>query len=493
MIAGVNPIQGGISMLWKMGAVALVAFGLLTAGASAATIKVTTTTDELNADGDCSLREAVQSANTNTGVDECAKGQGSKRDTIKLKAEDYDTLTSTDEDSNANGDFDVTGGGPVTVLGRGRDNTAIIDGTDEDRLFDVVDGDADLTLDALRVSSGDVTPLPFAEARGGNVRAIEGKLTIRNSEVTGGDANIGGGVVGQNDARVNISNSLFDSNDATGAGGSLALESTSKSTVKRTTFQLSEVDSAAESVEGGIIAAAGDKLTILDSTLQGSVATATGGAHAAFGGAIWINGNVTVKRSLIQGNSTSAGEDGVGEHGGGIFVAAGDLKVVNSTLFNNTAGIGIDNDGDGGGVFVFNGSAELSHVTMDANNAGDLGDALGALNGTLLFRQSLIEDSDDVCDGTPIFSGGFNVTEEDDAGCDFVPSDAPDALTGLGSVSDNGGPTDTIPISAASLAKNRVPKGVCKEHTGFEDQRKFVRPKGKKCDAGAFELGAKKK
>jgi len=31
----------------------------------AATIAVTTTSDELNADGDCSLREAVRAANTN--------------------------------------------------------------------------------------------------------------------------------------------------------------------------------------------------------------------------------------------------------------------------------------------------------------------------------------------------------------------------------------------------------------------------------------------
>ena len=33
--------------------------------AAAATITVSTLADELNADGDCSLREAVQAANTN--------------------------------------------------------------------------------------------------------------------------------------------------------------------------------------------------------------------------------------------------------------------------------------------------------------------------------------------------------------------------------------------------------------------------------------------
>ena len=47
------------------------AVGAPAAPASAATIAVTTTTDELNADGDCSLREAIRAANSNTAVDAC--------------------------------------------------------------------------------------------------------------------------------------------------------------------------------------------------------------------------------------------------------------------------------------------------------------------------------------------------------------------------------------------------------------------------------------
>ena len=37
----------------------------------AANLTVTTTDDELNSDGDCSLREAIQAANTHTAVDAC--------------------------------------------------------------------------------------------------------------------------------------------------------------------------------------------------------------------------------------------------------------------------------------------------------------------------------------------------------------------------------------------------------------------------------------
>src|SRR5919108_5621120 len=133
-IAAVNSTRGGIRMFWKMGALTVLALALFAAGASAATIKVDVTTDELNDDGDCSLREAVEAARLNDAISGCEKGQGgTKRDTIKLQAADYTNgVSSTNEAQNANGDFDITGGGPVTILGKGSQNTDIDDGTDED-------------------------------------------------------------------------------------------------------------------------------------------------------------------------------------------------------------------------------------------------------------------------------------------------------------------------------------------------------------------------
>ncbi len=60
--------------------------------AYAATITVTTTDDELNVDGDCSLREAIQAANSDAAVDACTAGSGA--DVIELPAGAY-TLTVT--------------------------------------------------------------------------------------------------------------------------------------------------------------------------------------------------------------------------------------------------------------------------------------------------------------------------------------------------------------------------------------------------------------
>ena len=68
--------------------IVVLAPGLMAAQpAGAATINVTTTADELNSDGDCSLREAVRAANTDATVDACPAGSGT--DTIIVPAGDY--------------------------------------------------------------------------------------------------------------------------------------------------------------------------------------------------------------------------------------------------------------------------------------------------------------------------------------------------------------------------------------------------------------------
>ena len=48
-------------------------------------IVVNTLDDELNSDGDCSLREAVAAANLNAPVDACPAGDGIDTDTIKFE------------------------------------------------------------------------------------------------------------------------------------------------------------------------------------------------------------------------------------------------------------------------------------------------------------------------------------------------------------------------------------------------------------------------
>src|SRR5919197_5492499 len=72
-----------------------------------ATIGVTTATDELSADGKCSLREAAGAANddsTGPGGD-CAKGSGA--DKVSVPTGHFTLGIAGIEDANASGDLDV--------------------------------------------------------------------------------------------------------------------------------------------------------------------------------------------------------------------------------------------------------------------------------------------------------------------------------------------------------------------------------------------------
>jgi CSLREA domain-containing protein len=112
--------------------------------AHAATITVNTTDDELNDDDDCSLREAIQAANTNSAVDDCTAGQAYPNlDTITFSAATNGIpivlVGAAGEDANVSGDLDILDGGDLTIQGNDPTNT-IIDGNDTVRVVTSVPG-----------------------------------------------------------------------------------------------------------------------------------------------------------------------------------------------------------------------------------------------------------------------------------------------------------------------------------------------------------------
>ncbi len=110
------------------------------------TLAVTTTFDDLTANGNCTLREAVQAANTNSAVDACPAG-GTGVDQIVLSAgQTYAlSLAGSSEDANQTGDLDVST--DLAVQGNG----ATIDAQGIDRVFDVTGGT--VTLNALALTA----------------------------------------------------------------------------------------------------------------------------------------------------------------------------------------------------------------------------------------------------------------------------------------------------------------------------------------------------
>ena len=459
----------------------------LPAGAVAATIETDVTSDELNDDADCSLREAVQAANTNDPVSGCTSGQGgSKLDTIMLIEEDYElTIPSTNENENADGDLDYTGGGKLKIVGQGADQMQIRAPGIDDRAIEA-DGDAgatSLTLDRLGISNGDVSSF---DGNGGNVYAEDVTLKLLRTEIISGEARgdalsfgSGGGVYVVSDRPFVVSRSRFIGNDGR-FGGAFSAAGAGDTTIERSEFLINEAATGA--ARGGAISTTRPTV-ITDTTFDDNTTISDGGGSALGGGIYAASGDLVVRRSLFTGNDALEESEVVGARGGAVYVGGQGNKIVNTTFDDNTSA------DEAGGV---KGVVAVSHSTFIGNQADDPGDHI---EGGVTVRNSILPGASvavDLC-GPDVVSKGFNVMTYDDPDCGTLDSDviAPDGIGFvLAEPDDYGGPTETVAITNQSPARDLIPKRDCKVAKG-EDQRGFERPKGPRCDAGAFERGAK--
>jgi CSLREA domain-containing protein len=461
--------------------------------APGATIVVKTTADEIDANGKCSLREALEAANSNSAVDACAKG-GTTRDTIELQAKRYDLqIASTNEDFNADGDLDVLGS--VRIAGAGARKTTISQ-LATDRIMDVLNT-SKLEVSRTALVAGDVSTLTPAEGRGGLVRAAgsSSSLELDRARLTLGTAQSGGAVYASNASRVEATRSLFSENYGFARGGAIATDGSATLTVKRSNFDDNAALSETQDVLGGAIShnALTGIASIVDSTFTANRASASGTGNYTLGGAIQTAGPLAVRGSTFEGNEVLALEDNTAEYGGAIYVGGSKTEVANSTFAANDA---FDSDGAGGAVYAAAGIAELSHSTFMDNQA-NMGDSLAAGDpGSIEIFGSLIDTglfAGSICDG-PVGSSGFNVVEGDDADCKFGADDATgsgEAGIGVLPLADYGGSTETFRLEKSSDAVNFVPKPACLKATNGEDQRGYERPAGPACEAGSFERGAK--
>lgn len=101
-------------------------------------ITVTTTTDEYNNDGDCSLREAIQAADTDSATDNCPAGNSG--DTIDLPPGNYVISRQVELRGTITLQGSITG-------------TSVIDGNGQDRVL-YIHQDATAVLSYLDISNG---------------------------------------------------------------------------------------------------------------------------------------------------------------------------------------------------------------------------------------------------------------------------------------------------------------------------------------------------
>ncbi len=465
---------------------------LLAACDPGATIAVTTTGDELNTDGDCSLREAVRAANLNAAVDACPKGTGP--DIVSVPAGTYPlTVEGIHEGEGLTGDLDVFS--PMTIRGAGK-NATFLDGAGFDRVLDVLAG-GNATVEDVTLQNGVAPP----GRRGGAVVVLEGgSLTMRRSIVKNNSVSDGpnrwpdgGGIYNDGTANIvdtTVSNNVAGGNEGSGGGiwnsGTLTLN---RSTVSNNLANGS--NSTTYLIDGGGGIFSSGTLTVVQSTISGNTSNYRGGGIATAGAA-------TIDRSTISTN--------VGRHGGGIYATAV-LTMLNTTISGNLAKV------HGGGVWSSVPDASLANVTIasntsdsDQNGSGD-GGGLYLGGGVTRIRNSLFNTNQDPGGEAPGCSTAAGTFQSEGynkfgglTGC-VVSGDLTGNIVGgnalLGPLANNGGLTQTHALLAGSPAidaANPAAPGGGGTACPTAYQRAVVRPQDgngdtiSRCDMGAFEL-----
>lgn len=398
--------------------------------------------------GDCSLREAVITANQLSGADR-----------ILLQAGLYILTIPGGSASDATaGDLALLD--PVEIVGAGATETVIL-ASHADRHFTVSSGG--VTIRRLRLDGG----------RQGNGGAIlhNGGMTLEDAVLSNNQATIDGGAIRSASGTMMLVRRVqFLGNSAEAQGGAISSGSPGV-TVVESLFE----DNSAET--GGAIG--GYDIRVRDSVFAGNTASIAGGAISGAPGysCSWVS----AKDSTFMGNTVGS------KSFGGALNLPHPFEVLTSTFSGNSGGAGgairVDNDSLGGPYLI-------AASTFTGNTAQA---------GTALFLSA--PDSPDVelsnniiagtCARAGAGSGGFdglgNVESPGDS-CNLDAGNiigAAPAQLALGPLVDNGGPTPTHLPGAASIVTGAGLDASCTQL----DQRGLVRHDGD-CDAGSVEVGA---
>jgi CSLREA domain-containing protein len=186
-------------------------------------IVVNTPTDELNSNGNCSLREALRAANLDAAVDACPAGSGI--DTIILPMGTYTmTVAGSNENEGLTGDLDINSS--LSILGSGRQDT-IIDGNNLDRVFHIT-GEYIVKIGGVTIQYGKAAlGEPTEYGGGGILNGTQGDLTLSRIILTSNWADYtGGGLDNAGSATlvdVTISSNLAESGGGVYSSGNIYL------------------------------------------------------------------------------------------------------------------------------------------------------------------------------------------------------------------------------------------------------------------------------
>jgi CSLREA domain-containing protein len=510
------------------------------------TITVNTTADGTGAP-ECTLRDAITAANTDTVAGGCNAGHGA--DAIDFSVSGQISLGSTLPAVASDLTID------------GSSQSIIVSGQGAVRVLEVRAG-ASLTLAVLTIADGDAknaggilnsgTLLITNSTLSGNTaegfgsgggiwNTVGGMLVVGNSSFSenGGETEhvtLGAGIY--NDGWARVENSTFSDNDADHGGG-INNGARGRLKVEASTFsgntageggginnrgRLSIENSAffgnngTDGVAGGISNRDAITLTVANSTFSGNCAPQGGGiangasltvANSTFsencadgGGAIYnmrlgtlavadstFSDNVALSGAAIDwfGSGTirrSAFAGNIADDGGGIN-GGGTLTVSNSTFSGNTAASG--GFGRGGGIFNrLEGRLTVKSSTFSGNSAGE-GGGIASL-GAATLENTIVAGSTQGGNCSGAFATASTHNMSDDATCSpgFTQVALADLM--LGPLAENGGLTQTIALGSGSVAidagNNAAAAGLITDQRG-RDFRRIVHGR---VDIGAFEV-----
>jgi hypothetical protein len=373
---------------------ALLAFAVLPAGAAVAGTSVTVPCTNQGA-----LVAAVNSAN--------AAGGG----TINLAAGCHYGLTSAD--NGENGLPMVTT--RITVNGNG----ATIDGTGAVRVFEVDGPGGNLSVQNVTITGGS------AEI-GGGIENAGGTVTLNHSRVSGNTASQAGGGIASatfdpsSVARLTLNNSTVTGNQQTlgpqddnalGGGGIVNVLGT-------VTLNSSQVNTnTAQGFVGGGIAN-GDYFSFSGTssvlTLNGSQVDHNTAPNAGGGGIQNLLGSVTINSSHVNDNtSLNGGGISSGNGNGGIPPGTGHLVLSKSQVNGNTATAPAPQPGSQGGPPIAaggianGGDAVLNSTQVDNNTASHTSGAGIVNHGTMTLNKS--EVNGNTAAGTGVVASGGGI------------------------------------------------------------------------------------
>jgi CSLREA domain-containing protein len=488
-----------------------------------ATIQVTIESDEYNTSGSgtgCSLREAIQSANTNSAFGGCETGSGA--DIITFQ-DNLDLITLSidpvDDASNATGDLNIES--DLTIQGPRWQDLTIDAGDNLSRIFEISNTEVDLTVTIKGVAL--INGNPGTNLNGGAILNTE-SLVLDGVALADNHADYSGGAVysspqGSN-AILTIRNSLFSNNSSEHVGGAIA-----SSAVLYLENNLIYYNVAKNSVfgSGGGLFSSGVPATILRTNFHHNQS----GSH---GGNLYLEGpvgTILIEDSIINEGVTEYGDGGniyatnrsdyelhviirrteisdghAGDNmdpdqlGGGIYSDAG-LVLENVTISGNFAPLG-------GGIYWAEDiwPSSFKNITVTDNSHSDtLGAGIykdGA--GLMQITNSIVAMNNlpDTCGGhycdcyTPgPISSGYNLERGDS--CSFgQASDQQSTNPLMGPLSTNWGSSRTHALYLGSPAIDHGNNATCMS----TDQRGWYRPVDgpdadttATCDIGAFEFG----